>query len=48
VEIEDWLPESNTRPNTVLENPKYSIFAAPLTNGKILETVFRCQGFSYQ
>ena len=29
-----WLPESNTHPNTVLENRKYPRFSVPLTNGK--------------
>jgi hypothetical protein len=32
-----WLPESNTHPNTVLENRKCSKFSNPLTNGKSSE-----------
>jgi hypothetical protein len=43
-----WLPESNTHPNTVLENRKCSRFSAPLTNGKSSEMDFCCEGFSYQ
>jgi hypothetical protein len=43
-----WLPESNTNPNTVLENRKCARFSAPLTKGKSSEMDFRCVGFSYQ
>ena len=43
-----WLPESNTHPNTVLENRKCFRFSVPLTKGKSSETDFRYEWFNYQ
>ena len=43
-----WLPETDTDPNTRLENRKCDRFSLPLTKGKSSKMDFRCEGFSYQ
>jgi hypothetical protein len=45
---QNWLPERNTHPNTVLENRKSSGFSVPLTKRKSSKMDFRRRWFSYQ
>ena len=47
-DLDVWLPESDTDPNTVLENRECFRFSGPLTKGKSSKMDFRRSWFSYQ